>query len=303
VVDVPALPAAEPDATAEASRRAHQGKGYWQRVWGRLRQDKVTLAMAAVLAALLIMVIFAPYFTTHDPYDGSALRRLKPVGYPGYWLGTDEVGRDMWSRMLYGGRLSLLAGVVPVALALMIGGFLGMLAGYAGGPVNSAIMRLADVLYAFPSVLLAIAITGILGSGLRNTIIALTAAFVPPIIRISESVTTQARHLDFVEAARASGAGPLMIMRYHILNNVLGPILVYATSLISISIILSAGLSFLGLGVTPPNPEWGLMLNSLRQALWVDPVICALPGVMIFITSMSFNLLSDGLRQAMDVRL
>jgi len=164
-------------------------------------------------------------------------------------------------------------------------------------------MRLTDVLYAFPSILLAIAITGILGSGLQNTILALSAAFIPPIIRISESVSAQACHLDFVEAARASGSGTLMIMRYHILNNVLGPILVYATSLISIGIILAAGLSFLGLGVTPPNAEWGLMLNNLRQALWVDPVIAALPGVMIFITSMCFNLLSDGLRQAMDVRL
>ena len=122
-------------------------------------------------------------------------------------------------------------------------------------------------------------------------------------VRISESVTTQVAPLDFVEAARASGAGTLTILRYHILNNVLGPILVYATSLISIGIILAAGLSFLGLGVTPPNAEWGLMLNNLRQALWVDPVIAALPGVMIFITSMCFNLMSDGLRQAMDVRL
>jgi peptide/nickel transport system permease protein len=306
MVDVPAplsTTPSEAEARDEAARRTQQGRSYWRRVWSRLRRDKITLAMAAVLVLLLVMVIFAPYFTWHDPYDGSALRRLKPIGTSGYWLGTDEVGRDMWSRMLYGGRLSLIAGVVPVALALLIGGFFGMLAGYTGGLVNSVIMRLADVLYAFPSVLLAIAITGILGSGLRNTLIALTAAFVPPIIRISESVTTQARHLDFVEAARASGAGPLMIMRYHILNNVLGPILVYATSLISIAIILSAGLSFLGLGVTPPNPEWGLMLNNLRQALWVDPMICALPGVMIFITSMCFNLLSDGLRQAMDVRL
>jgi len=303
MVDVPVLPATAPDATAEALRRAQQAKGYWQRVWGRLRQDKVTLVMAAVLAALIVMVIFAPYFTVHDPYDGSVLRRLKPVGYPGHWLGTDEVGRDLWSRMLYGGRLSLLAGVVPVVLALSIGGFLGMLAGYAGGVVNSAIMRLADVLYAFPSILLAIAITGILGAGLRNTILALTIAFVPPLVRISEAVTTQARHLDFVEAARASGAGTMRILQYHILSNVLGPILVYATSLISIGIILAAGLSFLGLGVTPPSAEWGLMLNNLRQALWVDPVICALPGVMIFITSMCFNLLSDGLRQAMDVRL
>jgi peptide/nickel transport system permease protein len=300
VADAPAIPLADP---AEALRRARQGNGYWRRVWERLRQDRVTLAIAAILMFLLIMVIFAPWFSAHDPYEASILRRLKPVGFPGHWLGADEVGRDLWARMVYGGRMSLLAGVLPVFLALLIGGFLGILAGYAGGLVNSAIMRLTDVLYAFPSVLLAIAITGILGSGLRNTILALTIAFVPPLIRISESVAAQARHLDYVDAARASGAGPLMIMRYHILNNVLGPILVYATSLISIGIILAAGLSFLGLGVTPPSAEWGLMLNNLRQALWVDPVIAALPGVMIFITSMCFNLLSDGLRQAMDVRL
>src|SRR3954453_10244461 len=300
MADTPAILIAEP---VDALRRAQQGKGYWKRVWERWRQDKVTLAMAAILASLLIMVIFAPWFTVHDPYQGSVLRRLKPVGFPGHWLGTDEVGRDLWSRMIYGGRLSLLAGVLPVFLALLVGGFLGILAGYAGGLVNSAIMRLTDVLYAFPSILLAIAITGILGAGLQNTILALTISFIPPVIRISESVTTQVRHLDFVEAARASGARPLTIMRYHILNNVLGPILVYATSLISICIILAAGLSFLGLGVTPPSAEWGLMLNNMRQALWVSPLVAALPGAMIFITSMCFNLMSDGLREAMDVRL
>ena len=292
-----------PADPAIALQRARQGKSYWRRVWERLRDDKVTLAVIGVLVMLLIMVAFAPWFTVHDPYTASVLRRLKPIGTPGHWLGTDEVGRDLWSRMVYGGRLSLLAGVVPVFLALLIGGFLGMLAGYAGGLLNSAIMRLTDVLYAFPSILLAIAITGILGAGLQNTILALTISFIPPVIRISESVTTQVRHLDFVEAARASGARPLTIMRYHILNNVLGPILVYATSLISICIILAAGLSFLGLGVTPPSAEWGLMLNNLRQALWVSPLVAALPGAMIFITSMCFNLMSDGLRQAMDVRL
>ena len=288
---------------ATALKRAQQGKGYWRRVWERLREDKVTLAVIGVLAMLLVMVVFAPWFTIHDPYTGSVLRRLKPVGTPGHWLGTDEVGRDLWSRMVYGGRLSLLAGVVPVFLALLIGGFLGILAGYAGGLLNSAVMRLTDVLYAFPSILLAIAITVILGAGLQNTILALTISFIPPIIRISESVTTQVRNLDFVEAARASGARRLTIMRYHILNNVLGPILVYATSLISICIILAAGLSFLGLGVTPPSAEWGLMLNNLRQGIWASPLVAALPGVMIFVTSMCFNLMSDGLRQAMDVRL
>jgi peptide/nickel transport system permease protein len=286
-----------------ALKRAQQGKSYWLRVWERLREDKVTLAVMGVLVMLLVMVVFAPWFTAHDPYSGSVLRRLKPVGTPGHWLGTDEVGRDLWSRMVYGGRLSLLAGVVPVFLALLVGGFLGILAGYVGGLLNSAVMRLTDVLYAFPSILLAIAITGILGAGLKNTILALTISFIPPIIRISESVTMQVRNLDFVEAARASGARRLTIMRYHILNNVLGPILVFATSLISICIILAAGLSFLGLGVTPPSAEWGLMLNNLRQGLWASPLVAALPGVMIFITSMCFNLMGDGLRQAMDVRL
>jgi peptide/nickel transport system permease protein len=288
---------------AEVLHRARQGKTYWARVRQRLRDDKITLATMAVLALVVIMAIFAPWFTPYDPYAGSVLRRLKPIGFPGHWLGTDEVGRDLWSRLLYGGRLSLIAGVLPVFLALLAGGFCGILAGYIGGLLNSAIMRLTDVLYAFPSILLAIAITGILGSGLENTILALTVSFMPPVIRIAESITTQVRHLDFVEAARASGARPLTIIRYHVLNNVLGPILVFATSLVSICIILAAGLSFLGLGVTPPNAEWGLMLNNLRQALWVDPIIAALPGVMIFITSMCFNLMSDGLRQAMDVRL
>ena len=295
--------AVPPANASTALKRAQQGKSYWRRVWERLREDKVTLTVMGVLVMLLVMVVFAPWFTAHDPYSGSVLRRLKPIGTPGHWLGTDEVGRDLWSRMVYGGRLSLLAGVVPVFLALLVGGFLGILAGYVGGLLNSAVMRLTDVLYAFPSILLAIAITGILGAGLKNTILALTISFIPPIIRISESVTMQVRNLDFVEAARASGARRLTIMRYHILNNVLGPILVYATSLISICIILAAGLSFLGLGVTPPSAEWGLMLNNLRQGLWASPLVAALPGVMIFITSMCFNLMSDGLRQAMDVRL
>ena len=295
--------AVPPADASTALKRAQQGKSYWRRVWERLREDKVTLTVMGVLVMLLVMVVFAPWFTAHDPYSGSVLRRLKPVGTPGHWLGTDEVGRDLWSRMVYGGRLSLLAGVVPAFLALLVGGFLGIFAGYVGGLLNSAVMRLTDVLYAFPSILLAIAITGILGAGLKNTILALTISFIPPIIRISESVTMQVRNLDFVEAARASGARRLTIMRYHILNNVLGPILVYATSLISICFILAAGLSFLGLGVTPPSAEWGLMLNNLRQGLWASPLVAALPGVMIFITSMCFNLMSDGLRQAMDVRL
>jgi peptide/nickel transport system permease protein len=287
----------------EALQRAQAGKSYWARVRERLMADPATVTVMALLLGIVVMVLAAPLIATHDPFAGSVFARLKSPGYQGHWLGTDEVGRDLWSRMLYGGRLTLLCGVAPVTFALVVGGSLGLVAGYRGGVVNSLIMRGMDVLYAFPSILLAIAICGMLGSGLGNTILALTITFIPPIVRIAETITTQVRSFEFVEAARASGAKPLSIIRFHILNNVLGPILVYATSLISISIILAAGLSFLGLGVTPPNAEWGLMLNSLRQAIWVNPLVAALPGVMIFATSMCFNLMSDGLRSAMDVRL
>lgn len=289
-------------SAADALLRARKGKGYWQRVAERLRHDPLTLAVGAVLLAIILASIFAPFVATHDPMEGAIMGRLKGFGYQGHLLGTDETGRDLFSRLVYGGRLTLLTGVLPVLIALLIGGTLGIVAGYMRGLVNTLVMRSMDVLYAFPSILLAIAITGILGAGVTNTILALTITFVPPMVRISETITTQVRSNEFVDAARTSGAGPIAIMRYHIVNNVLGAILVYATSLISISIILAAGLSFLGLGVTPPSAEWGLMLNNLRNAIWVDPVIAALPGAMIFITSMCFNLLSDGLRQAMEVR-
>ncbi|MBV8890217.1 MAG: ABC transporter permease [Alphaproteobacteria bacterium] len=277
--------------------------GYWTAVAQRLARDPVTLAVTAILLAIVFLAIAAPLVAGADPYAGNVLARLKPIGTPGHWLGTDETGRDLWARLCFGGRLSLLAGILPVLISLAVGGFLGVVAGYAGGIVGTLIMRTMDVFYAFPSILLAIAICGLLGNGLSNSILALAVVFVPPMVRISETVTTQARQLDFVEAARASGTSALQIIRHHVLANVLGPILVYATSLISLSIILSAGLSFLGLGVTPPQAEWGLMLNSLRQAIYVQPYVAALPGLMIFVTSMCFNLMSDGFRSAMDVKL
>jgi len=290
------MPEAE-DLTAGAA------PGYWKSVGQRLARDPVTLAVTAVLIGILFITIGAPFVADADPFAGSVMGRLKPIGTAGHWLGTDETGRDLWARLCYGGRMSLLAAVLPVSMALMIGGSLGVLAGYAGGIVGTLIMRTMDVFYAFPSILLAIAICGVLGNGLTNAILALAVVFIPPMVRVSETVTAQARQLDFVEAARASGTTTFQVIRHHVLANVLGPILVYATSLISVSIILSAGLSFLGLGVTPPQPEWGLMLNSLRQAIYVQPYVAALPGLMIFITSMCFNLMSDGFRSAMDVRL
>ena len=296
----PGAAAAVPVEIAEAPIRA--GRGYWGSVLARLVRDPVAMAAAFVILCIILAAIFAPLIAPMDPFKGSMIRRLKPVGDATYWLGSDELGRDMLSRLLYAGRLSLFMGVLPVVIAFFVGSGLGILAGYAGGWVNTVIMRVVDVFFAFPSVLLAIALSGALGAGILNSIVSLTVVFVPQITRVAESVTVQIRNRDYVEAARISGANPFRVVRVQVLGNVLGPVFVYATSLISVSMILASGLSFLGLGVKPPEPEWGLMLNTLRTAIYVNPLVAALPGVMIFLTSISFNLLSDGLRSAMEVR-
>jgi peptide/nickel transport system permease protein len=297
----PAASQATSDAALQAAP-AMKARGYWATVGRRLLRDKVSMACALILLVIFLSALAAPWLGLADPYQGSMIRRLRHVGTAGYLLGTDELGRDMLARLIYGGRLSLMVGISPVIFAFCIGTSLGLVAGYAGGWVNTAIMRTVDVFYAFPSVLLAIAISGALGAGITNSVVSLTIVFVPQITRVAESVTTGVRNRDFVEAARASGANALTIMRVHILGNVLGPIFVYATSLISVSMILAAGLSFLGLGTKPPEPEWGLMLNTLRTAIYVNPWVAALPGAMIFAVSICFNLVSDGLRSAMDIR-
>jgi peptide/nickel transport system permease protein len=281
---------------------AKRSRGYWGSVAHRLARDPVAMVALVLILAIALTAIFAPLLAPADPFKGSMLRRLRPVGFPGYPLGADELGRDMLSRLMYGGRLSLLMGVTPVLVAFVIGSSFGIFAGYIGGRINTLMMRVIDVFFAFPSVLLAIALSGVLGAGIFNSIVALTIVFIPQIARVAEAVTTQIRTRDYVEAARVSGARALTIVRVHVLGNVLGPIFVYATSLISVSMILASGLSFLGLGVKPPDPEWGLMLNTLRTAIYSKPLVAALPGVMIFITSISFNLFSDGLRSAMEVK-
>ena len=275
---------------------------YWQNVRSRVARDPYTMACAAVLLLITAAAIFAPWLGLADPAAANSAQRLLPVGAPGHLLGTDELGRDMLSRLVYGGRLSLMMGVLPVVTALVIGGALGLVAGFVGGRTNMLIMRVTDVFYAFPSILLAVAIAGSLGAGLSNALLAITIVFIPPVTRVTESITTQVRTMDFVEAARASGASTYAIIRTHILGNVLGPVLVYATVLVSVSILIAAGLSFIGLGASPPAAEWGLMLNTLREAIFLAPLISVLPGFMIFVTSMCFNLISDGLRSAMDVR-
>ena len=294
----------EPHETfEEQSLPATRVRGYWQSVFYRLRHDPVTLVFAVIVLLIVLAAVFAPLLAPFDPFKESIVGRLKPLGWRGHPLGTDELGRDMLSRLLFGGRVSLLMGIVPVLIASLVGGTLGVLGGFVGGRTNTAIMRTMDVFYAFPSVLLAVAIAGAMGGGIANGMLALTLVFIPPMCRVAETATTQVRALDFIEAARASGARTMTIIRYHVLGNVLGPVFIYASSLVSISILLAAGLSFLGLGVRPPLPDWGLMLSTLRQSIYVVPFVCALPGLAIFITSICCNLVSDGLRAAMDVRM
>jgi peptide/nickel transport system permease protein len=294
--------AAAPAAVAAPPARVERSPGYWSGVIRRFRRDPVAMAALVIVLLLVLMAVLAPWIAPADPYRSSMIRRLRPIGTPGFPLGTDELGRDMLSRLMHGARLSLLMGVTPVIIAFFIGSVIGIWAGYVGGRVNALLMRTIDVFFAFPSVLLAIALSGALGAGIFNGLLSLTIVFIPPIARIAESVTTAVRKIEYVEAARASGASAFRIVREHVLGNVVGPIFVYATGLISVSLILASGLSFLGLGVKPPEPEWGLMLNTLRNAIYVQPWVAALPGVMIFITSVSFNLLSDGLRSAMDIK-
>ena len=280
---------AEPESYLQAARR-------------RFLRSKVGLGALAVLALLALTAIFAPVLTTYDPTIGTPAERLQPIGATGHILGTDEQGRDMLTRLFYGGRLSLVAGLVPVIIATVIGTALGSLSGYLGGWVAAVIMRTMDMFYAFPTVLLAIAVSASLGPGLTNVIIAMTVVYIAPLARVAEAATRRVRVSEFIEAARLTGASTPTIIRTQILANIFSPIFVYASSLVGLSIVIAASLSFLGLGVSPPLPEWGFMLNALRGTIYVNPWVAALPGLFIFLTSISFNMLADAIRDSLDVK-
>ena len=278
-------------------------RSYWGEFRLRFRHNRTGVAALAVLAAILLGAIAAPLLATHNPLHGDPFHRLLGVGSAGHLLGTDEQGRDMLSRLLYGGRLSLLAGFVPVLAATAVGILLGMWAGLSGRLTNNLIMRAMDMLYAFPAILLAIAVGTSLGPGFANAMIATTIIFIPPICRIAETATRAVRVQEYVDAARLAGTGRLRMVRTQILPNVLSPVLAYASGLLGISMIIAASLSFLGLGSQPPAPEWGYMLQSLRGSIYNAALVSALPGFLIFITSVAFNVLSDAIVEAMDVRL
>jgi peptide/nickel transport system permease protein len=259
------------------------------------------------IAGLLILLIalaaiLAPIVAPDAPNDGDIANRLVGFGVDGHLLGTDGQGRDILSRLIWGARLSLLTGLIPVLFAGTIGTALGVLAGLGGPFTHGTVMRTLDVFYAFPAVILAIAIASTLGSGVSNSIVALSVILVPPVARIAQTETSRLHQSDFMEAARASGATWFAIARRQVLPNVAPAITVYCTSLVGLSIVYAAGLSFLGLGVAPPTAEWGLMVSDMFQYLFTNPWLAAVPAVAILITSVLFNVLGDGLRDVLDVR-
>ncbi|MDR7866369.1 MAG: ABC transporter permease [Sporomusaceae bacterium] len=255
-----------------------------------------------MLVVLVLCAVFAPTLAPYDPNSSNLPNALKPPG-AGHLLGTDELGRDILSRLLYGARISLLVGVEAVALALVCGVILGSVAGFYGRKIDTAIMSVMDIMLSFPSILLAIAFMTVLGRGLDKAVIAIGIVSIPHYARIVRGSVLSVKENVYVMAARSIGNGDGRLIFVHILPNVLAPIIVRATIGVSVAILEAAALGFLGLGVEPPTAEWGTMLGSGRQTIFNAPHIVTFPGVAITITVMAFNLLGDGLRDVLDPRL
>ncbi len=272
-----------------------------RRAWARLKRRKGAMAALVVLCLIAILAIFAPLIAPHDPIkQGWATVRKPPSAL--YWFGTDEVGRDLFSRIIYGARASLSAGVISVTIALLLGVPIGLLAGYRGGWIDSLISRFTDAMLACPFLILAIALAAFLGPSLTNAMIAIGVTAMPIFIRLTRGQVIGVKVEDYVEAARSVGDTPMQIAFRHILPNIAPQLLVQATLTVATAIIAEAALSFLGLGQQPPQPSWGSMLNTAQRFLSSAPWMAIFPGLAIFVTVLSFNLLGDGLRDALDPR-
>jgi peptide/nickel transport system permease protein len=272
-----------------------------RRAWRRLKQRKGAMVGLAIVALVIVLAIFAPVVAPYDPAQQSWTAVRKPPS-AAYWFGTDEVGRDLLSRIIYGARASLSAGVISVAIAIAIGVPLGLLAGYMGGLVDGLISRLTDAMLACPFLILAIALAAFLGPSLTNAMIAIGVTATPLFVRLTRGQVLSVKAEDYVEAARAIGNPHWRIAFRHILPNVMPQLLVQATLTVATAIIAEASLSFLGLGQQPPAPSWGSMLNAAQRFLINAPWMAVWPGLAIFVTVLSFNLLGDGLRDALDPR-
>lgn len=265
----------------------------------RLKRHPLALIGAAILFLLVIGAILAPLLSPHDPIEPHLPHRLLPPG-EGYLLGTDHMGRCLLSRLLYGTRVTLRVGLLVVSMTSLIGVSLGAVAGYVGGLVDDFIMRVVDVLLAFPSIILALVIAGILGPSLYSIMLAMTMVGWTSYARVVRGAVLQVKEREYVEAIRSLGAGDLRIVLYHILPNIMAPVLVMATLGMAHVILQAAALSFLGLGLQPPLAEWGSMLNAGRPFMRTAPHITLFPGMAIMVTVLAFNFLGDGLRDALD---
>jgi ABC-type dipeptide/oligopeptide/nickel transport system permease subunit len=270
--------------------------------WRRFRRSRLAVVGLLIVAVIVAAAVLAPWLAPQDPAKQSLFeKRTRPGGK--YILGADEFGRDILSRVIYGARVALVVGLVSVGIALGLGLVLGSLAGFLGGWVDSGIMRGVEVLLAFPYLLLAIAVVSALGPGALNTTIAVGIWGTPPVTRIVRGAVLALTETEYVRAARALGAaGPALVIR-HILPNILPTVIVYGTLFMANAILVEAALSFLGLGVQPPTPSWGLMVATGRDFLLITPHITTIPGLAIMLAVLGFNLLGDGLRDALDPRL
>lgn len=275
----------------------------WLNFWRQFSQQPVALVSMFFILALILMAIFSPYLVPFDPTTYYDYDRIDEGPSTLHWFGVDAVGRDIFSRVITGARLSLLAGVASVALGAIPGIILGLIAGYYQGIFDRIIMRTCDVLFAFPGILLAIAVVAILGAGMANVIVAVAIFSVPAFARLVRGNTLVIKSLTWVESARSIGASDCHILVRHILPGNASSIIVYFIMRIGISIISAASLSFLGLGAQPPTPEWGTMLNEARADMVVAPHVALFPGMAIFITVLAFNLLGDSLRDSFDPKL
>ncbi|QJF18610.1 glutathione ABC transporter permease GsiD [Phytobacter diazotrophicus] len=275
----------------------------WHEFWRRFRRQPLAMTAGLFVLILILLAIVAPWIAPFDAENYFDYDRLNDGPSPLHWFGVDSLGRDIFSRVLLGARISLAAGVLAALIGALIGTVLGLLAGYYEGWWDRIIMRICDVLFAFPGILLAIAVVAVMGSGMANVIIAVAVFSVPAFARLVRGNTLVLKHQTFVESARSIGASDMTILFSHILPGTVSSIVVYFTMRIGTSIISAASLSFLGLGAQPPTPEWGAMLNEARADMVIAPHVALFPSLAIFLTVLAFNLLGDGLRDALDPKI
>lgn len=288
------------DPSPGSRRQARLGQ-MWL-AWLRIRRNRLAMAGLIIVAVLLLVAAFAPWIAPHDPFVQNLGNRLKPPGTPGYWLGTDDFGRDILSRIIHGARITLYIIALVAVTAPVLGLLVGTVAGYFGGWVDAVLMRLTDIFLAFPRLILALALVAVLGPGIENAVLAIALTAWPPYARVARAETLTVRSSDYIAAIRLQGASAPRIIAGHVVPMCLPSVIIRVTLDMAGVILIAAGLGFLGLGVQPPQPEWGLMISSGRKFLFEQWWVATMPGLAIFIVSLGFNLLGDGLRDVLDPR-